>query len=75
MAQSEIDATRLQIKQSTFDLYLEVKQRFYSLAHAQQQVILSQTALELANDIVKNITFRLDRGAALQSELLLAELE
>lgn len=75
VAQSEIDATRLQIKQSTFDLYLEVKQRFYSLAHAQQQVILSQTALELANDIVKNITFRLDRGAALQSELLLAELE
>jgi cobalt-zinc-cadmium efflux system outer membrane protein len=75
VALSEIDVTRLQIKQSSFDLYLEVKQRFYSLAHAQQQVILSQTALELANNIVKNITYRLDRGAVLKSELLLAELE
>lgn len=33
VALSEIDVTRLQIKQSSFDLYLEVKQRFCSAPH------------------------------------------
>ncbi len=75
VAKAEIDATNLQIKQATFDLYLETKQRFQTLAHAQQNVILSQASFELAKEIVENITYRLNRGAALQSELLLAKLE
>jgi len=75
VAKSEIDATNLQIKLSAFDLYLETKLRFYTLAHAQQNVILSQASVALAKEIVENITHRLDRGAALQSEQLLAQLE
>ncbi|MCP4582226.1 MAG: TolC family protein [candidate division Zixibacteria bacterium] len=75
VAQSGIEATRSRIDQSVFDLYLETKQRFYALAHAQQNVNLSRTSVDLAKEIVENINFRLDRGASLQSELLLAQLE
>ncbi len=75
VAKAEIDATNLQINLAAFDLYLETKQRFYTLAHAQQNVMLSQASVALAKEIVENITYRLDRGAALQSELLLAQLE
>ena len=75
VAKSEIDAAKLQVKQSAFDLYLETKQRFYTLAHAQQKVNLFQASVELAREIVESINHRLDRGAAPQSELLLARLE
>lgn len=75
VATAEIEATRLRLKQSAFDLYLETKQRYYTLAHAQQEVVLAQASVALVEEIVENITHRLDRGAALQSELLLARLE
>ena len=75
VARAQIDATKLQVKLSAFDLYLETKRRFYTLAHVQQDVILSQRSVELAKEIVKNTNYRLDRGATLQSELLLARLE
>lgn len=75
VAKSVVDATKLQIKMSAFDLYLETKQRFYAFAHAQQKVNLSQASVELAKEIVESINYRLDRGAALQSEHLLAQLE
>ncbi|MFH1374174.1 MAG: TolC family protein [bacterium] len=75
VAKAEIDATNLQIKLAAFDLYLETKQRFYALAHAQQNVILSEASVVLAKEIVEDITYRLDKGAALQSELILAQLE
>lgn len=51
VAKSVIDATKLQIKLSAFDLYLKTKQRFYALVHAQQKVNLSQASVELAKDI------------------------
>ena len=75
IAKAEIDAINLQIKLSAFDIYLETKKRFYTLAHAQQKVNISLASFDLAKEIVENITYRLDRGAALQSELLLAQLE
>jgi cobalt-zinc-cadmium efflux system outer membrane protein len=75
VAKSEIDATKLHIKLSAFDLYLETKQRFYALAHAQQKVELSEASVALAKEIVDNIYFRLDNGIGLQSEHLLAQLE
>jgi len=74
-AKSGIDAAKLRVKQSVFDLYLETKQRFYALAHAQQKVDLSQASVQLAGEIVESINYRLDRGVGLQSELLLARLE
>lgn len=75
VARAQIDATKLQVRLSTFDLYLETKQRFYALAHAQQKVILSEKSIELAGEIVRKTNYRLERGAGLQSEILLARLE
>ncbi|MCP4703718.1 MAG: TolC family protein [candidate division Zixibacteria bacterium] len=75
VAWAQIDATKLQMKLSSFDLYLETKLRFYAFAHAQQNVILAQKSIELTKEIVENTSFRLEKGAALQSELLLAQLE
>lgn len=75
LARAEIDAIELETRISSFDLYLEVKRRFYALAHAQQHLELSQTSVKLATDIIDNINLRITKGAALQSELLLAQLE
>jgi len=75
VAVAGIDAVNLQVELAAFDLYLETKQRFYTLAHAQQNVILSQASVDLVREITLNITHRLDKGTALQSELLLAQLE
>jgi len=69
------DDTKLRSRQSIFDLYLITKHRFYVLAHAQQKVNLSQLAVELTQEIVENINIRLNKGATLQSELLLARIE
>lgn len=75
VARALIDAAELSVKVSTFDLYLETKRRFYELAHAQKNVILFQKSVELAKEIVENINYRVERGASLESELLLAQLE
>jgi len=74
-ALAKIDATGLRIKLSAFDLYLKTKQRFYALAHARKVINLSQKSVDLAEEIVENIKNRLEKGAALQSEHLLAQLE
>lgn len=75
LARAEIDAAEFLVRVAAFDLYLEVKRRYYTLAHARQHLHLSQTAITLAEDVVQNITSRINRGAGLQSELLLAQLE
>ncbi len=74
-AGAEADAEDLRIRFSAFDLYLETKQRFYQFAHAQHNVALSGQTVVLASEIVDNIKYRLEKGASLQSELLLAELQ
>jgi cobalt-zinc-cadmium efflux system outer membrane protein len=75
VARAGLEATTLGTKLAAFDLYREVKQRFFALVHGQQKVQLGQASVELAQEIVENTQYRLDRGAALQSELLLAQLE
>jgi cobalt-zinc-cadmium efflux system outer membrane protein len=75
VARREIVAVEFESNVEAFDLYLEVKRRFYRMAHAQEKVRLAEASVELADDIVENISFRIDRGAGLQSELLLAEIE
>jgi len=75
LAEVNVDATKFATMLSAFDLYLEVKARFYALAHAQQRAILADSAVSLAGSIVDNITYRMEKGAVLQSELLLARLE
>ncbi len=75
VARAEKEALEWETKLSAFDLYLETKRRFYVLVHAQQRLALSETSVALAQGIVENINFRIEKGAALQSELLLAQLE
>jgi len=75
VAQAEIDAIATQTKILAYDLYLDTKWRFYTLVHAQQRLVLSATSEELARDVVENIELRITKGAALQSEILLAKLE
>jgi cobalt-zinc-cadmium efflux system outer membrane protein len=75
VATAQLNETATQIRLSAFDLYLEAKSRFYSLSHAQQKEELSRKSVDLASKIVENIKYRLDKGAALHSELLLAQLE
>jgi cobalt-zinc-cadmium efflux system outer membrane protein len=75
VALAEIDNVGLQARLSAYDLYLETKRRFYALAHAQKHLGLSAVSVDLARTIVENISFRIGKGAALQSEQLLAQLE
>lgn len=75
LAQADLDAVALDARFSAFDLFLDVKSRFYALAHAQKQADLAESSVDLARGIQQNIMFRLEKGAALQSELLLARLE
>jgi cobalt-zinc-cadmium efflux system outer membrane protein len=74
VAKAQLEATELHVRLTSFDLYLITKRRFYALAHAQKEVHLYSDAVELAEEIAENIDYRLDKGAALQSELILAQL-
>jgi outer membrane protein, heavy metal efflux system len=75
VARQEINAAKWQNKVTTFDLYLLIKVRFYELAHAQRETALSASHLELTQAIEATIARRVEKGAALTSELLLAGLE
>lgn len=69
------DATSLATTITAFDLYLAVKGRYFNLAHAQQQSVLADLSVALAETTLDNIVVRIDKGASLESELLLARLE
>jgi cobalt-zinc-cadmium efflux system outer membrane protein len=75
LARAGIDATKLSTRLSAFDLYLDVKRKFYALEHAQRRSVLTDSSVALARNIVANITYRIDKGAALPSELILARLD
>jgi cobalt-zinc-cadmium efflux system outer membrane protein len=75
LARTDLAATQLSSQISSFDLYLEVKRRFYSLVHAEKALSLADASVSLAQGIVEEIAYRVEQGAALQSELMLARLE
>jgi cobalt-zinc-cadmium efflux system outer membrane protein len=75
LARAELDVAKLHTTLSTFDLYLETKLRYFTLAHAQEEYCLTETAVTLAEHIVENTELRISEGAALQSGLLLARME
>ncbi len=75
VAEAEGQADEFEATVAAFDLYLETELRYLRLAHAQEQYHLSQVSVSLAEDIVTTIQQRIDKGAALESELLLARLE
>jgi cobalt-zinc-cadmium efflux system outer membrane protein len=75
VAQAGIEAAKLEARMLSFDLYLEVKSRFFALAYAQKGSLLSDSSVALTAGILDNISYRFEKGAALQSELMLARLE
>jgi len=75
VARKELQAVEFETDVQAFDLYLEAKRRFYRLVHAEEKLYLADESVQLAEDIIENITFRIERGAGLQSELLLAQIE
>ncbi|MBU8933179.1 MAG: TolC family protein [candidate division Zixibacteria bacterium] len=75
VAEAEWQTSEFDARVAAFDLYLETRVRYFALAHAQVQYDLSDISIGLAEDIVATIQQRIEQGAALQSELLLAQLE
>ncbi len=75
VAKSDIKSVDFETKLLAFDLYLEVKSRFNKLLHSQKRGDLADISVVLAENIVKSIEYRSKQGVALQSELLLAQLE
>ncbi len=58
-----------------FDLYATAHYRFHILLHAQRHAALAGQSHSLAQEIVETIEQRVQKGAAMTSELLLGELE
>ena len=75
LSQAGVYATEFQTKLSAFDLYLETKERFYVLAHALESFRLTGISVRLAEHVFENINLRIGKGAALQAEQLMAQLE
>ncbi len=75
VAEAEYRTIEFASRVAAFDLHLETQTRYYALAHAQEWSGLADTSISLAEDIVATIQDRIDKGAALESELLLAQLE
>jgi cobalt-zinc-cadmium efflux system outer membrane protein len=75
LAQADLESANWDATAEAFDLYLETKLRFYGLVHAQGYNELLAGQAELAQEIVENIEFRINKGAGLESESLLARLE
>ena len=75
LASTEIQRVKFENMLLNFELYLKTKQQYYNLVHAQQKAVLTMTSYELSTEIVENIRSKINKGSALQSELLLAQLE
>lgn len=75
VAITDIKLTNFEVKLAAFDLYLEAKSRFNKLLHSQKRAELADSSVFIAEHIVNTIEHRMKQGIALQSELLLAQLE
>jgi cobalt-zinc-cadmium efflux system outer membrane protein len=75
LAKSELAATEFETIVSGFELRVRTMENFYTLVHAQRQVVLALQANEIAEAIASTTRTRIEKGAGLSAELLLAELE
>jgi cobalt-zinc-cadmium efflux system outer membrane protein len=75
VASADLEVTHFKTRLVAFDLFLETRRRFYALAHAQEHYRLTTISVALADSIAGNISLRIEKGAALASELALAQLE
>ena len=75
VASADLEVTHFKTRLIAYDLFLETRRRFYTLAHAQEHYRLTTVSVALADSIAGNISLRIEKGAALASELALAQLE
>ena len=70
------DAERIEweTRVEDFDTYAEAKSRFYALLHAQKELRLAEDAAQLGFEVAEATGIRLEKGVALSSEQLLAQL-
>jgi cobalt-zinc-cadmium efflux system outer membrane protein len=75
IARTEIDAATWKSSVAIFDIYLTTRERFHRLEHAEITWKLNRQAAHLAYEITTVTRVRVEKGAALKSELLLSEIE
>jgi cobalt-zinc-cadmium efflux system outer membrane protein len=75
VAQRELEAIQLETQIAAHDIYATTAERYFTLSHTQSGVVLAQDAVDLAADIAESARMRVNMGAAMQSELLLGQLE
>lgn len=75
VARRGMETVRLETQIAVFDIYASTTERYFTLSHAQRRVTLAQDAVDLARDIAESARIRVAMGAAMQSELLLGQLE
>jgi cobalt-zinc-cadmium efflux system outer membrane protein len=75
LAKSELAATEFESIVSGFELRAMTMENFYTLVNTQKQVVLARQANEIAEAIASTTKTRIEKGAGLSAELLLAELE
>lgn len=75
VARRELEVVQLETQIAAFDIYTATVERFSTLGHAQRRLRLTQDAVNLASDIATAARIRVDLGAAMQSELLMGQLE
>lgn len=75
LAKSKTEIVRLAVLFAGYDIYASTVERFYEVAHAQEQAKLSLEASGIAQSIVETVKVRVTKGATLRSEFLLSELE
>ncbi|MDF1543845.1 MAG: TolC family protein [bacterium] len=75
VASVEYQSTDFSGKVRAFDLYIDTRNRFNKLLHAQRFAVLAASSVRLAENIVEGLEYRVSRGVTLRSDLLLAQLE
>lgn len=75
VARRDLEVVQLETQIAAFDIYTATVERFSTLDHAQRRLRLTQDAVNLASDIATAARIRVDMGAAMQSELLMGQLE
>ena len=75
LAEMELEFANWDKRRISFEIFLKARLAYYRLAHAQNHLHLAGEALELARTIHHDIEMRINKGAAMQAEFLLTQLE
>jgi cobalt-zinc-cadmium efflux system outer membrane protein len=74
VALGDMETMNWETRVEDFDFYAESKSRFYTMLHAQKKLRLAEDAAQLGFEVAEAARVRLEKGVALSSEQLLAQL-